>query len=706
VFLDETGTVINFATIVGTSDYGVALDVGGAFTNGSPTDRAAVVEGYQSGVGFGGSGTVANFGVIREAAAVGGDYGVYLTGGGALTNGAVNDPTALISGYGGVQLEGAGASANFGVIEGLGGATRGYGAYVSGGASLTNGAANATGAMIEGYGGVKIDGASTVTNFATISGAGGVAVELASDLATLIVEAGSTFTGQVLGGGGMLELGPGTGAVSGLGGNVTVSGDMAATTFQNFGTVEVGPGAVFTLSGNASLAAGQVLIDAGSLSVAGTLASAGAVTVSGTLAGAGTLALTGGAATLNAGTALTIASVTVSGSATKVGVNAPLAYAGKWTQSAGTLTVAGGDTMTFTGTADSFAGTLAGAGTVALASGTDTLAGTALAAAGVTMTSATVTLAGTIAISHQVTAGDPSLIVAAGGATLSGGTFNLTGSAANAIIGATATATLTVKDTLLGAGQLGDGRMILVNDGVIAGDDPVALTVNTGAHTIVNAGTIEATRAGGLATIVSAVDNTGVLAAVSGGVLTVDGAVTGSGIGEVGTGTLKFAAASTFNENVTFTSGSTGTLELAHGQTYTGTITGFSTTAANALDLDDIPFVSGTTTATFAGTASGGVLTVKNGGAVASIKLTGDYLGSSFVTSLGAGGVGTRIVDPAASPAAGSGPTRPRNPILPAHTFIQSMAGMEAEGSATPVTSHGIIDKGHTLLAAPRLSAV
>ena len=672
------GAVVNYAAITGEAGGGVRLDFGGSVANGGGADRSASITGLYGIQIDGGSGSVTNSGTIQATGGAG-DYGVGISNGGRLTNGSATNRTALIAGYNGLFLDGVGQ--NFATILGQGDIA-GVGVDLTAGA-LVNGTATHTGAVIEGYTGVDASNVATVTNFGTIIGDGGTAVQFKSAGNELVVEAGSVFVGSVLGNGGTLVLGDGVGTVTGLftAPGVTVSGSMTPTTFQSFNTVAIAPGAAFTVADSPTVGAGEALVDSGSLSVAGTLTltTGGSLSTTGTLSGAGTLALAGGAATFGAGTSLTIANVTVSNFASIASVAASLTYAGKWTQSAGTLTVAGGDTVTFTGTADSFAGTLAGAGTVALASGADTLAGTTLAAAGVTITGATVTLAGTIAISHQVTAGDPHLIIAAGGATLSGGTFNLTGSAANAIIGATATATLTVKDTFLGAGQLGDGRMILVNDGVIAGDDPVALTLNTGAEAIVNAGTIEATRAGGLATIVSAVDNTGVLAAVSGGVLTVDGAVTGSGIGEVGTGTLKFAAASTFNQNVTFTSGSTGTLELAHGQTYSGTITGLSTTAANALDLDDIPFVSGTTTATFAGTASGGTLTVKDGGLVASIKLTGDYLGSTFVTSLGAGGVGTRIVDPPRT-----GGAHVQDPMMPTHVFVQAMAGMGAVAAVTP----------------------
>ncbi|HZL00925.1 MAG TPA: hypothetical protein VFC47_13625, partial [Caulobacteraceae bacterium] len=225
--------------------------------------------------------------------------------------------------------------------------------------------------------------------------------------------------------------------------------------------------------------------------------------------------------------------------------------------------------------------------------------------------------------------------VAAGGLTLTGrGSVYL---ADNTLEGATTGATLTTSNFIYGAGQLGAGQMTLVNQaaGVIESYGSSLFTINTGANSITNAGAFLALGAGGM-TIASAVANTGHFA-VNGGSMTVMGAVTGSGYAEVVSGTLDFAGA--FNENVIFTSGSTGTLELAHSIGYTGRIQGLSTTGANALDLADITFTSGVTTATFSGSTTSGVLTVTDGTHTARIGLIGNYAGHTFTTSLGAGGV-------------------------------------------------------------------
>lgn len=203
----------------------------------------------------------------------------------------------------------------------------------------------------------------TVTNFGTINGEGTIAVDLTASTDALNVEAGSVFIGAIDGGGGSVDLASGGGTLTGLlsaAGNVTVSGSMATTTLTGFGTVEVGTGASFTTAGG-TIAAAQALIVAGTLTNTGTLTVAGSLTTNGTLAGTGTLALTGGTGSFYTGTSLTIAKVAQSGTSVADVADASLTYAGVWTQSAGTISVATGDKISFTGTGDTFAGTLAGA---------------------------------------------------------------------------------------------------------------------------------------------------------------------------------------------------------------------------------------------------------------------------------------------------------------------------------------------------------
>jgi len=309
------GTVSNFGTILGQGNSyaaGVFLSAGGRVTNGGGTDRSALIEG-QNGVICYGSATVGNSGTI-----LGDDSaGVDLVDSGSLTNGSLNNAGARISGVVGVTVNDA-SVANFGTITGLSDAA-GYGVRLLGGSSLTNAAAGHATALIEGYTGLYTNAANaTVTNLGTIAGlGGGVALDFypsAND--TLVVEAGCAFEGAVFGGEGTLDLGSGTGTISNFGtAALTVSGSMAATTFQGFDTVVVSSGATFTDGGAVTLAAGQTVQSAGILNLGGTgknsIANAGLIETTGagnlTLAGAltnnGTVAANGG--TLVAGGSIT-----------------------------------------------------------------------------------------------------------------------------------------------------------------------------------------------------------------------------------------------------------------------------------------------------------------------------------------------------------------------------------------------------------------
>jgi hypothetical protein len=264
------------------------------------------------------------------------------------------------------------------------------------------------------------------------------------------------------------------------------------------------------------------------------------------------------------------------------------------------------------------------------------------------------------------------------------------------IEGATSASTLTNDSRLIyGTGDIGGGRMTLVNQSgaEIESSGASALTLNTGASTIDNAGKIEAVT-GGL-TIASALDNTGYLIAKS-ATLTAEGAVTGSGSAVIESGKLDLT--STFNENVTFEGAAAGTLELAHGETYSGQIKGFSTSGASALDLSDITFVSGTTKASFSGTATSGVLTVKYSATdVAKIHLEGDYLDSTFTVSSDGHG-GTKVVDPAAGQASATAAV---------HAFVAAMASVAPaaslqlhDGSAADPSSRATLFSARLMRAA------
>ena len=272
-----------------------------------------------------------------------------------------------------------------------------------------------------------------------------------------------------------------------------------------------------------------------------------------------------------------------------------------------------------------------GGGTLVLANGTGTLTGL--------LPGSGVTVSGSMA---PTTFGSFATVEVGAGAT-----FSSSGAVTIAILGV---------QTLIDAGSLtlGGAKTTVVNAGVIETSGAGVLTVQ---GAINNTGLLSAD--GGTLTVNGAVNNTGQLNA-DGGTLTVNGAVTGRGRANVDGGTLDFVSA--FNEAVGFT-GKTGVLELARSQTYNATVTGFSRNGGTSLDLADIGFVSAGE-ATFAGTKTGGILTVTDGTHTATIRLAGDYRASTFVAA-----------------SDGHGGTIVQASTAPAHRLVAAMAGLGGGGA-------------------------
>jgi Bacterial Ig-like domain/Nidogen-like len=203
----------------------------------------------------------------------------------------------------------------------------------------------------------------------------------------------------------------------------------------------------------------------------------------------------------------------------------------------------------------------------------------------------------------------------------------LSDSAENVISGTSADVTMTnVDNTISGAGQIGTGKLTLINKGTIDATGASSLTVDTGVNVVTNSGTLEATGSGGLI-VHSDVVNTGVLWANGGNVL-LEGNVSGNGSALIsGSATLEFAAASA--EKTAFASGSTGTLVLDHAFDFSGIVSGM--TASNHLDLLDFSFAKGTTiNYTASADGSGGTLSVADGAHTANIALLGHFNPAGF----------------------------------------------------------------------------
>ncbi|MEO8927328.1 MAG: hypothetical protein ABI306_09205, partial [Caulobacteraceae bacterium] len=180
-----------------------------------------------------------------------------------------------------------------------------------------------------------------------------------------------------------------------------------------------------------------------------------------------------------------------------------------------TLAITGGVFAVTAGT-----GTAANAGTVQIGAGATFSVGGSLANHGV------------IAIDCAGSPASASVVIAQNTTLSGGGKITLTDFLMNDIAGGASAATLTNLDnTITGAGTIGSGALTLINQasGIINATGATALTLDTGANAIGNAGVIKTTGAGGLM-IDSAVTNTGVLNALGAGLLVVSGAtVTNTG---------------------------------------------------------------------------------------------------------------------------------------------------------------------------------
>ncbi len=632
VFLAMSGSVDNAGYIAGGAGGVSTFGYGGA---------------GGTGLSLGAGGTVANEGTIHGGSGGSGSYD-YAPGGVAVSlaaRGALINHGTILGGAGGQSGGGyqyaGGNAGGAGAWLSAGGAVNNYGA-VTGGAG---GAARYVYGVAAGAGGagVWLSAGGAVSNYGAITGGAGGAFIIVASLgvggaggAGVLLAAGGLVVnhGAITGGAGGAGL-PGYVGAQGFG---VYAGAGAVAAVVNFGTITGGVGIAFKNAGDRLIA------------------EAGSAVIGEVQGGGGTLELAGGSGT-----------ITGLGGAGAASGSATLAFSGF-----GAFVFDAGSSWTVSGKNTPEALTVAGALTIADRG--------ALTIQGGVLNSGQITLAASTHVTR--------LIVGKTGATLSGGgTVLLGGGAFDQIIGASVNAVLTnVDNTIAGAGQIGLGKMSLVNGaaGVIK-ETGASLTINTGSRRIVNNGIIEATGLGGL-NLFGAVLNQGVLEA-QGGNLTVDGAVSGNGSARIGGGVLSFVGG--FSESVYFT-GPTGELALGDAQGYHGRITGFSTTGATSLDLRDIGFVS-SSEATFSGTRTGGVLTVTDGTHTAQIRLVGNYTASTWTCSSdGAGGV--VVVDPPAANA-------PQGPSPLA--FISRMAGLARTSASMPIApAH--LDIGRLTLTAPR----
>jgi hypothetical protein len=170
------------------------------------------------------------------------------------------------------------------------------------------------------------------------------------------------------------------------------------------------------------------------------------------------------------------------------------------------------------------------------------------------------------------------LVIDANGATLTGkGTVALTDQSNNYIYGAAAADVLTnVDNTISGAGQIGNGQLTLINQsaGIIDGsaaNNP--LTIDTGTSGLFNnAGTVEATGAGGLNILNSTGTNTGTIEGLTNSTLTITNSTITNAKGNVaaaGKGAVVVLSSGAIINGGRLTTSKGGTIRTASGTTST-----------------------------------------------------------------------------------------------------------------------------------------
>jgi autotransporter-associated beta strand protein len=465
------------------------------------------------------------------------------------------------------------------------------------------------------YGTLDLSGVSGPSSILNLSGAATGAVTLGAN--TLIITAAiiDPFAGVI----------SGTGGVSVTGGTQYFSGANIYT-----GATTIAAMAGLNLIGSGSIASSSVVTANGTLDISGltnggtsivSLAGAGAVTLSvntltltgagdtfaGVISGAGGLAVEGGtetltgantfagAATINSGATLALAGAGSISSASGVVNNGVFSISGTTsgaliTSLSGSGQVAlGSQTLTLTGTGDTFAGVISGAGGLTVEGGTETLTGANTFAGAATINSgATLALAGAGSISSAsgvvdngvfsisaTTAGASiATLSGSGGVTLGARTLTLvngTGTFAGVISGSGelkvsgGTETLTGANTLTGATTIASGATVaLSGSGGLASSD----VADSGVLNISGATTVSAIK--GLNGTGSAVLGSKTLA-LTGANDSFAGVISGSGGLAVAAGTETLTGANTFTGAATINSGAT--LQLGAGGT-TGSVAG------------------------------------------------------------------------------------------------------------------------------------
>ena len=206
-----------------------------------------------------------------------------------------------------------------------------------------------------------------------------------------------------------------------------------------------------------------------------------------------------------------------------------------------------------------------------------------------------------------------------------GGSVVLSGDPDSTIVTGTSSATRlsNVDNTIEGAGQLGQGSLMLVNQisGTIdANVTGKSLVIDTGTNAIVNRGTLEAS---------------------DGGTLVIASTVLRQGMGLIDGGTLDVQQA--INIGVSFTANG-GTLQLDSSASFRGSVAGLADSDQSAIDFTDIAFASVSASFKENSSLTQGALRLSDGTDSARVVLLGQYA-ANFTSAPAPGYTGFVLAD-------------------------------------------------------------
>jgi len=177
---------------------------------------------------------------------------------------------------------------------------------------------------------------------------------------------------------------------------------------------------------------------------------------------------------------------------------------------------------------------------------------------------------------------------------------------------------------LIAGGTLSAPRLDNEASGTVNGVGAISTSLNAISTVVTNAGAIAAQGVGALI-VEGAVANSGSLTA-DGANLTIDGNLTGVGEATITGATLDFGADVAATQTVTFSSGSTGLLDLGEAQDFHGAVAGLA--AGDAFDLSNFLFSNSPEIVKVTGTGAIGTdtdITVQDGSLVANLHLLNQF---------------------------------------------------------------------------------